>query len=413
MEIAPATPQAMGAKGRSVNGLSFPKQGSAAFSQHLLGSLSSSIQQTSSKNSEIPLIFETLNRLLGAEGLGDLGLSEEQIKALGDIRELNIEEIASVMDIELDEILNLLDSLHTGLPESLKEMETGAAVSLESMVDILHFVQLSISKSGVDKMNPQAAGQLGKMAKALVFIAAQIDLPLGDAQRVLEMNEILKQLQKKLETVLAGSTPIPQGKKEEILKAAYSRHASAEMTEAVKPDQNKPMFSGLGNSLHIPVTKAEIFSMNLSQSKGALQYEQFVKELQTILSRSNLQTQPNMNKLLIKLYPEQLGSLRIELLQTNGIMTAKILATTSAAKEMLDSQLQGLKQAFTSQNLQVDKIEVSQALADPDRQSKGQAQQQSNGQSKQTHDDAPGGKEEQETADFKEYLVNSEVEVMV
>lgn len=406
MEIAPT--QAIQVKGVSVNGMSSSKRGSASFSQHLLGSLNSSIQQKTINVNDISPALELLNRLLSAKGLVDLGLTDEQIEAFGNLIELDIEDIAGVMNIDLEEIIKLQDSLQAGLPASLKKEESEIEMSLESIVDLLHFVQLSINKNKGDLVNPQAANQLVKMAKALVFIAAQKDLPMGEAQRVSEINELLKQLQQKTETVLQVSAALKQGNKEEIIRAAYSRHSSMEMTEAVKPEQNKLMLSVQGNNLHTLVHKSESFTMNMGQTKGALQYEQFVKELQTILSRSNLQTQPNMNKLLIKLYPEQLGSLRIEILQTNGIMTARILATTSAAKEMLDSQLQGLKHAFTSQNLQVDKIEVSQALADPERQSKGQSHQQ-NGQSKQAPEDTHKDNEEQEAAGFKEYLVSSEV----
>ncbi|KSU62516.1 hypothetical protein AS034_10385 [[Bacillus] enclensis] len=406
MEIAPT--QAIQVKGVSVNGMSSFKRGSASFSQHLLGSLNSSIQQKTINVNDISPALELLNRLLSAQGLVDLGLTDEQIEAFGNLVELDIEDIAGVMNIDLEEIIKLQDSLQAGLPASLKKEESEIEMSLESIVDLLHFVQLSINKNKGDLVNPQAANQLVKMAKALVFIAAQKDLPMGEAQRVSEMNELLKQLQQKTETVLQVSAALKQGNKEEIIRAAYIRHSSMEMTEAVKPEQNKLMLSVQGNNLHTLVHKSESFTMNMGQTKGALQYEQFVKELQTILSRSNFQTQPNMNKLLIKLYPEQLGSLRIEILQTNGIMTARILATTSAAKEMLDSQLQGLKHAFTSQNLQVDKIEVSQALADPERQSKGQSHQQ-NGQSKQAPEDTHKDNEEQEAAGFKEYLVSSEV----
>ncbi|WP_406687269.1 flagellar hook-length control protein FliK, partial [Rossellomorea vietnamensis] len=152
--------------------------------------------------------------------------------------------------------------------------------------------------------------------------------------------------------------------------------------------------------------KAETFSMNLPSTGRSLQYEQFVKEFQNILGKSNMITQPNMSKLLIKLYPEQLGSLRIELLQQNGVMTAKILASTSGAKEMLDSQIHGLKHAFSAQNLNVEKIEISQAFTETERQHKGQSGQGSH-QHKQS--DQPQTTHEEETQSFKDYLVNTEI----
>lgn len=86
---------------------------------------------------------------------------------------------------------------------------------------------------------------------------------------------------------------------------------------------------------------------------------QFMRDFGNMLAKANFSTALNSNKLLVRLYPEELGSLRIELLQKDGIMTARMLASTMQAKEMLDSQLHSLRQAFVQQNIQVDKIEVA------------------------------------------------------
>lgn len=153
--------------------------------------------------------------------------------------------------------------------------------------------------------------------------------------------------------------------------------------------------------------KVEQFSLFINKSQGGTTYEQFVKEFANILARSQMVQTPNMSKLLIKLYPEQLGSLRIEILQQNGVMTARILASTKAAKEILDSQLTGLRQALSNQNLQVEKIEVAQTLTESTRQER-QSPQQQNGQ--QPREQAAQQQNENENSEttFKELLMNSE-----
>ncbi|WP_052504418.1 flagellar hook-length control protein FliK [Rossellomorea aquimaris] len=199
-----------------------------------------------------------------------------------------------------------------------------------------------------------------------------------------------------------------------LMKEAFKRQEPVETlekhssTEGITGEK-KGIQPIQGNHLHFVLPKTEFVSMSLSSGNRSVQYEQFVKEFHNILSKSKMLSQPNMSKLLIKLYPEQLGSLRIELLQQNGVMTAKILASTATAKEMLDSQIQGLKHAFTSQNLQVEKIEISQALADAERQSKGQSQHHSSQQQKQHQPDQGGSGEEERTQSFKDYLVNTEI----
>lgn len=85
----------------------------------------------------------------------------------------------------------------------------------------------------------------------------------------------------------------------------------------------------------------------------------FVREFSNILARSSFTQGINSSKLLIKLYPEKLGTLRVELMQKDGQLIARIMTATNKAKELLDSQLHQLRSAFSQQNIAVDKIEVT------------------------------------------------------
>ncbi|MFP3499343.1 flagellar hook-length control protein FliK, partial [Pseudomonas sp. SIMBA_059] len=69
----------------------------------------------------------------------------------------------------------------------------------------------------------------------------------------------------------------------------------------------------------------------------------------------------------MKLYPENLGSIRIEIFQKDGVLSARLLASTSQAKELLDSQVHQLKTAFAQQNIQMDRIDIAQSLQETDR----------------------------------------------
>nr|WP_267917652.1 flagellar hook-length control protein FliK [Lederbergia citrisecunda] len=84
-----------------------------------------------------------------------------------------------------------------------------------------------------------------------------------------------------------------------------------------------------------------------------------IKEFSNILGRSSLTQGFNTTKLLIRLHPEELGTLRVELMQKDGQLTARILTSTNKAKELLDFQLNNLRQAFTQQNISVERIEVT------------------------------------------------------
>ena len=77
-------------------------------------------------------------------------------------------------------------------------------------------------------------------------------------------------------------------------------------------------------------------------------------------------------RLVLKLFPENLGQIRIEVMQKDGLMQARLLATTAAGKELLDSNLNQLKSAFVAQNIQMERIDVAQSLQDAERNNRDQ-----------------------------------------
>lgn len=162
------------------------------------------------------------------------------------------------------------------------------------------------------------------------------------------------------------------------------------------------------NPVHMQqVSKIEQFVLQVNQESKPVNYEQFVKDFTNILGKSQFFKGDGTNKLLIKLYPEHLGSLRIEILQDKGALTARMIATTSAAKDILDSQLHQLKHAFTQQNIQVDKLDVVFGETEAQKFDQGDAEQQS------FHDEQEKNKQNKEDkskVQFSEVLNDSLIE---
>ena len=94
------------------------------------------------------------------------------------------------------------------------------------------------------------------------------------------------------------------------------------------------------------------------QAVGA---DEFIKTFESILSKANYTNQNGVQKLFIRLTPENLGTLQIELSQKDGQLVAKIMANTQRGKELLDSQLQGLRVTLAAQGISFDKIDFEQA----------------------------------------------------
>ena len=91
----------------------------------------------------------------------------------------------------------------------------------------------------------------------------------------------------------------------------------------------------VSSALGTVVTAKGELTLTEVENRNNARNEALIKEMQTIFKRSNFGQTGGTNRLLIKLYPEHLGQVRIELLQINGIMTARILASTALGKEML------------------------------------------------------------------------------
>jgi|GEM_PF-5149882 len=110
-------------------------------------------------------------------------------------------------------------------------------------------------------------------------------------------------------------------------------------------------------SLKIPVENLQKFPGTDNQPKP-INFEQFAKEFESILQRSTILKNGGTQKLLIRLSPEHLGMLKIELTQTENGLAAKILASSQQAKDLLESQIHGLRQAFIQQNIDVNRIDL-------------------------------------------------------
>lgn len=157
------------------------------------------------------------------------------------------------------------------------------------------------------------------------------------------------------------------------------------------------------------MAEAEQLTLTASNNGRPVTAEQLYKQFHALLSRSQFLKAGGTQKLFIKLHPEHLGAIRIELAQKNGTMVARILTSTAMARDMLDSQIHSLKQAFHSQQIQVERLEITQQFTqterfiskDSDTPSQGE-QQNEQGREQETQEDSFG-----ET--FEDALLNVEV----
>ncbi|MFJ7469017.1 flagellar hook-length control protein FliK [Peribacillus frigoritolerans] len=277
---------------------------------------------------------------------------------LASIEELDLEQEVDDFSLNPQSLLsaNVMD-LYTILKKvtALSE-EEWQDLPLSGVVNLLKLVKIQDLLSDNKDMTQDEAAIQKQMKHLLEGITGKLEKWLSN------------QSTSKTEPDLSTALEKGQTKAIETLKSAFSQLSGSDKV-------NKDGTVGSGVTLQSPdsgkhqgpgmpflMTKLEQFVLAAPKGEQTVSQEEFVKQFENILSKANFSGTNGVNKLLIRLNPEHLGSLRIELIQKDGMLSAKILATTAQAKDMLENQIHGLKQAFSGQNIQIEKIEISQAF---------------------------------------------------
>ncbi|MED3989535.1 flagellar hook-length control protein FliK [Priestia aryabhattai] len=120
------------------------------------------------------------------------------------------------------------------------------------------------------------------------------------------------------------------------------------------PVENQPSSFGSGE-----MPKLQQFSIYLGQAKSDYQQSSnLVNELEKVWSKASFSAEEGTSKLLIKLFPKQLGAISIEMLQKDSETVARIVVSSAKTKELLDSNLSTLRHGLASQHVSIDKIDV-------------------------------------------------------
>lgn len=285
----------------------------------------------------------------------------------------------------------------------------------------------------LQKVDLGSASNITKYAKIQELLNAYQDMSSDKAAVNLELKDLLEKIVGKFQSLLENDTLRKSGgtsftkimgtdgsQNMEVLKGVYARLADDVNLTKTKSGLNLGNESVQGKQLdmnqsqphHFQISKLEQFVLTIEKSGQPVKQEQFIKAFENILSKANFTNGNGMQKLFIKLNPEHLGSLRIEIIQKDSVLIAKIMATTANAKDLLESQIQGLKHAFNGQNLQIEKIEVSQAMNSftqerfLQRESDGSPHHEKGKQEQDNQQDNP---EAEFTADLEAALLNTKV----
>ncbi|MGE7766389.1 flagellar hook-length control protein FliK [Peribacillus sp. NPDC096540] len=299
------------------------------------------------------LLLQLLKRLSG------INEEETLTEFFTKIEEINLEQEPEDLKLDLQNLLsaNVME-LYTILKQvaSLSE-EEWKQLPLEGTVNLLKLAKLHDLFTENKDMRQDESTIHKQMKNLLEGITGKLEKGLSNQQQKtntnLDFSLFLEKGQSKtLQTVKSAFSQLNGSD-----KVSEDGKNSIDMTLKTADSSNYQ-----GSGMSFLMTKLEQFVLIAAKGDQTVSQEEFVKQFENILSKANFTGANGINKLLIRLNPEHLGSLRIELIQKDGMMTAKILATSAQAKDMLEKQIYGLKQAFNGQNIQIEKIEISQAF---------------------------------------------------
>ena len=332
------------------------------------------------------------------DGLLMLQIGEDG-KAVAMDEMLNLENLMGALGIDSEQLQKLVQKLLGEDKEAKDVWELLALVDVQAPV---LQAQVVTALQGEGQVTPKEATQLLQVLKLAQLVGQKTDLTAPQENLLTNVKSLLTVLQTNVETIQATpqvttktTVTLPlQGFQQVVQQVQVTKQTDTSANEMVT-----------ANTVQ---TKADTFQVTLPAAKPA-QSEALIKEMQAIMNKAQISNVQGITRLTLKLYPENLGTIRIELVQNDGVLTARLLASTAHGRELLDSQAHQLKQAFVQQNIQIERLDIAQSLQDADRQQRDQSffsnffkQQQQEEQEQSTEDDDEG-------KSFNDYLISEEV----
>lgn len=330
--------------------------------------------------------------------------------------------IQEQLNVSAEELLQLLTNLYkqlTSADENLIDNDllskADGDISKEDVNEAIFSLLQLISSLQIQNVNlvpDKEFGQGMKAVKLFDLIAAQQD-SFGNETR---LRDLIKSIKEKLELKLNAQAPAAR---EEYLQKTFNNVVQEMNSKTpVLPvsteisGENAPKTFTKTDSVHPgflhfqQLSKPEQLTL-MTNTQRPVTAEQLIEQFESILSRSKFMTNGGTQKLFIKLNPEHLGALRVELIQKDSMIIARILTSTSAAKDMMESQLNGLKHAFSSQNIQIERVEISQQFTGQERTfNREQQQEQERQQPREEQKEQKSN--DNFTHSFEEALLNTE-----
>ncbi len=373
---------------------------------NFLQSVTAPIEETLNDNAVVKLTATDVKDLLAFLSKNDLLDVEEGLQLLDQLISNSNEDLLTMIENYLGMSHIQFQNLLSNVMEKL-QIEGG-----EGQSDLAKLLQV------IEKMGDLTASQLGnvldKDSLKLIRASKLYELMAKNQDSLNEESSKLdfKALSAKLTSFLEGNTlkSDQAASRLAFLKQTFSSISTSSSLKEEPTSTSSTTKTDIitGSVQFMQMSRPEQLTLTLPNGTKQVQTEQLIKQFESILARSQFSNVNGVQRLFLQLNPGHLGSLRIEIIQQDSVMVAKIVTSTQAAKEAIEGQLNQLKQAFNSQNIQVERVEISQQTAGQERFLN------RDGEQEQARQEQAERKEEQTSdqdfiSSFEEALLNTEV----
>ncbi|WOV86117.1 flagellar hook-length control protein FliK [Sporosarcina oncorhynchi] len=376
---------------------------------------------------QVPL--EMIQQLFAAKTPEELEQALQQIPGYENVEfskemhtisgKLNLTDFATMLSIDPEKLLESLKSVleKTGLVEDEID-ELNSLTDVWSLLTVFEdrgmnfYQQLFDSMEGSSSQNQSI--NLLALLKATELIAPKVDMTLSMEQKMFSFQSMLQSASEQIQQLTLTATNgkqnvLPFMQQQQNLRVVVQADTSSSNADENATQKQPETTSHLTSSPNTAITQTRAeFSIPQTDSAGSSRSEALMREMQMLFKRSNFGQVGGSTRMLIKLYPEHLGQIRIELHETNGVLSARILASTALAKGMLDSQMHQLRNALAQQNLQVERIDVTQSIQETSKNDREQAFNEQFKREQQEESNKDNSQTEEEMT-FDEFMIELEV----
>ncbi len=321
--------------------------------------LAESISEILEDDSLVSLL-EQLGVELDESGLFALVGEESTPIALDELMTLdNLTQLLGITKAELSQIIEQL------LGDAKQEI-TDVWSLIEQAPNILNEVLAAVQKPEQNNVQPKELQQIVQLLKLAQLAGSKVDTVYQQEIQLASLKDAL--------LALANEAQKSAGTEQSTVKTTTFQQVVQQGQQSTQNQQTTVKVetdTQTAGHLQQQVTQTKTVTVTEPAEKPA-QSDALIKEIQNLINRSQLSGQPGNMKLFLKLFPENLGQIRIELVQKDGVMTARLLATTAMGKELLENNINQLKAGFVAQNIQMERIDVAQSLQDADRNARDQ-----------------------------------------